>query len=119
MWLIQRFIYDPHWIRNARPARLDVIGFSFMSLWLGCQEVLLDKGQEDDWFGSHFIILMAVLAVIGLVVFVRARTFGGKTVCGPARVEELQLQPRLGADVLCRRDAIQPDGHHPACSCKR
>jgi MFS transporter, DHA2 family, multidrug resistance protein len=70
MWLIQRFIYDPHWIRNARPSRLDVIGFSFMSLWLGCQEVLLDKGQEDDWFGSHFIVLMAALAVIGLVVFI-------------------------------------------------
>ncbi|HTX20314.1 MAG TPA: DHA2 family efflux MFS transporter permease subunit [Candidatus Aquilonibacter sp.] len=70
IWLIQRFIHDPHWIRNARPARLDVIGFSFLSLWLGCQEVLLDKGQEDDWFGSHFIILMTVLAVVGLAAFV-------------------------------------------------
>jgi DHA2 family multidrug resistance protein len=70
MWLIQRFIYDPHWIRNARPARLDVIGLSFMSLWLGCQEVLLDKGQEDDWFGSHFIAVMAALAVVGLAVFI-------------------------------------------------
>ena len=68
--LMQRFIHDPPWIRNARPARLDVIGFSFMSLWLGCQEVLLDKGQEDDWFGSRFIIVMAVLAVAGLVAFV-------------------------------------------------
>ncbi|MDE3099852.1 MAG: DHA2 family efflux MFS transporter permease subunit [Verrucomicrobiota bacterium] len=70
MWLIRRFIYDPHWIRNARPARLDVVGLSFMSLWLGCQEVFLDKGQEDDWFGSRFIALMAVLAVIGLAVFI-------------------------------------------------
>jgi DHA2 family multidrug resistance protein len=32
--------------------------------------VLLDKGQEEDWFGSHFIIVMAVLALIGLIVFV-------------------------------------------------
>jgi MFS transporter, DHA2 family, multidrug resistance protein len=70
IWLIQRFIHDPHWIRNARPARLDVIGFSFLSLWLGCQEVLLDKGQESDWFGSRFIVVMAVLAVVGLIVFV-------------------------------------------------
>jgi DHA2 family multidrug resistance protein len=70
LMLMQRFIHDPHWIRNARPARLDVIGLSFMSLWLGCQEVLLDKGQEEDWFGSHFIMLMTVLAVAGLVVFV-------------------------------------------------
>jgi DHA2 family multidrug resistance protein len=70
LWLIQRFIHDPAWIRDAKPGRLDVIGFSFMSLWLGCQEVLFDKGQEDDWFGSRFIVWMAVLAVAGLVVFV-------------------------------------------------
>ncbi|MBU6410720.1 MAG: DHA2 family efflux MFS transporter permease subunit [Verrucomicrobia bacterium] len=70
IWLIQKFIHDPHWIRNARPARLDVIGLSFMSLWLGCQEVLLDKGQEDDWSGSHFIVLMAALAVVGLIIFI-------------------------------------------------
>jgi len=70
MVLIQRFIHDPAWIRNAKPGRLDLIGFSFMSLWLGCQEVLLDKGQEDDWFGSRFIGLMAVLAVAGLAVFI-------------------------------------------------
>jgi DHA2 family multidrug resistance protein len=60
--------------RNVRPPRLDVIGLSFMSLWLGCQEVLLDKGQEDDWFGSRFIIMMAVLAVMGLVRVHRPRT---------------------------------------------
>ena len=68
--LISRFVHDPLWLRNSRPARLDVTGFAFMSLWLGCQEVLLDKGQEDDWFGSQFILLMAVLAVAGLAVFV-------------------------------------------------
>jgi MFS transporter, DHA2 family, multidrug resistance protein len=78
IWLIQRFIHDPHWIRNARPARLDAIGLSFMSLWLGCQEVLLDKGQEDDWFGSHFIVLMTVLAVAGLIVFVMRELSVGK-----------------------------------------
>lgn len=68
--LIYRFVHDPVWIRDARPAQLDVIGFCFMSMWLGCQEVLLDKGQEDDWFGSHYIVVMTLLAVIGLIVFV-------------------------------------------------
>ncbi len=67
--LMQRFIQDPPWVRNAHPAPLDKIGFGFMSLWLGCQEVVLDKGQEDDWFGSPFIIVMAVLAAIGLIGF--------------------------------------------------
>ncbi len=41
-----------------------------LSLWLGCQEVFLDKGQEDDWFGSRFIRAMVVLAVSGFMVFV-------------------------------------------------
>jgi DHA2 family multidrug resistance protein len=70
MMLIQRFIQDPPWVKDARPGRLDLIGFSFMSLWLGCQEVVLDKGQEDDWFGSHLISAMAALALIGLAVFI-------------------------------------------------
>jgi MFS transporter, DHA2 family, multidrug resistance protein len=70
LMLMKRFVHDPSWIRRARPARLDVLGFGFMALWLGCQEVLFDKGQEDDWFGSHFIVLMAVLAAVGLVAFV-------------------------------------------------
>jgi DHA2 family multidrug resistance protein len=68
--MIQRYIHDPVWLRDARPGRLDGIGLAFMSLWLGCQEVLLDQGQQDDWFGSRFILLMAVLAVVGLAVFI-------------------------------------------------
>jgi DHA2 family multidrug resistance protein len=62
-------------MREARAPKLDAIGFGFMSLWLGCQEVLLDKGQEDDWLGSPFIVLMAVLAVFGFAAFlIRALT---------------------------------------------
>jgi DHA2 family multidrug resistance protein len=67
--LMLRFIHDPPWIRAARPPRLDLIGFGCMSLWLACQEVLLDRGQEDDWFGSRFIVTMTGLAIIGLLVF--------------------------------------------------
>jgi DHA2 family multidrug resistance protein len=67
--LMHLFISDPRWIRDAKAPRLDLMGFGFMSLWLGCQEVVLDKGQEDDWFGSHFIVLMTSLAAVGFVVF--------------------------------------------------
>ncbi len=68
--LMRRFIHDPGWIKNSTRSPLDVTGLAFMSLWLGCQEVLLDKGQEDDWFGSGFIAIMAGLAFIGLTVFI-------------------------------------------------
>ena len=52
-------------MRNSDPGPLDLFGLVALSLWLGCQEVVLDKGQEDDWFGSSLIRIMFVLAVAG------------------------------------------------------
>lgn len=71
MWAIQKTVEDPPWVRNSDPGPLDMMGFGALTLWLGCQEVFLDKGQEDDWLASKFIRIMAVLAVVGLIVFVR------------------------------------------------
>jgi len=70
MWAIQKTVEDPPWVRNSDPGPLDVMGFTALSLWLGCQEVFLDKGQEDDWLSSRFIRTMAVLAVAGFIVFI-------------------------------------------------
>jgi DHA2 family multidrug resistance protein len=53
--------------RRGQPLRFDYVGFGFLVLGLGCLEVVLDKGQEEDWFGSRFIVTLSVLAVIGLV----------------------------------------------------
>jgi len=49
---------------------VDFMGFGLIALGLGSLEVVLDKGQEDDWFSSPFIITFAVLAIIGLAYFV-------------------------------------------------
>ena len=70
MWAIQQTVEDPPWVKHSDPGPLDMVGLVALSLWLGCQEVALDKGQEDDWFGSRFIRIMVELAVIGFVVFV-------------------------------------------------
>jgi len=45
---------------------VDYIGFGLVALGLGSLQVVLDKGQEDDWLGSHFIILFSILAAIGI-----------------------------------------------------
>jgi DHA2 family multidrug resistance protein len=50
--------------------RLDLIGFGLVALTFGTLEVVLDKGQEDDWFGSNFIVAFTVLAVVGLIALV-------------------------------------------------
>jgi DHA2 family multidrug resistance protein len=47
--------------------RIDYIGLGLISLGLGCLQVFLDRGEDDDWLSSGFIQLFAVLSVIGLV----------------------------------------------------
>ncbi len=47
--------------------KVDYIGFGLIALGLGSLQVILDKGQEDDWFGSNFITSFAILAAIGLI----------------------------------------------------
>jgi DHA2 family multidrug resistance protein len=70
MWAVQKTVEDPPWVVDSDPGPLDVMGFAALSMWLGCQEVFLDKGQEEDWLSSPFIRVMALLAVVGLIVFI-------------------------------------------------
>ncbi|HEX4084612.1 MAG TPA: DHA2 family efflux MFS transporter permease subunit [Chthoniobacteraceae bacterium] len=63
----------PHVIdarEHSRGKPVDYIGFALVALGLGATEVVLDKGQENDWFSSPFIVLFSVLAVIGISYFI-------------------------------------------------
>jgi DHA2 family multidrug resistance protein len=72
LFLIYRLIEDPPWVTGAKGAgiRIDYIGVALLTLGVGALQVLLDKGQEDDWFGSHFILTLAVIAGVCLVSLV-------------------------------------------------
>jgi MFS transporter, DHA2 family, multidrug resistance protein len=50
--------------------RLDYVGFALLVIGMGALQIVLDKGQEDDWFGSSFITALAILATVALVAFV-------------------------------------------------
>jgi DHA2 family multidrug resistance protein len=50
--------------------RLDYIGIALLVLGVGALQVLLDKGQEDDWFGSSFIVMLAAIAAVCLISLV-------------------------------------------------
>ena len=54
--------------RVKRP--IDGIGLSLIVLWVGCLQIMLDKGKELDWFHSTTIVTLGVMAVIGLAVFI-------------------------------------------------
>ncbi|HEY2584887.1 MAG TPA: DHA2 family efflux MFS transporter permease subunit [Tepidisphaeraceae bacterium] len=51
----------------SRGLKIDYLGFGMLAIGLGCLQVVLDKGQEDDWFGSRFITIMAILAAAGIL----------------------------------------------------
>ena len=50
--------------------RFDAVGFILVSIFLGALEVVLDRGQEDDWFGSTSIIAFAAASVVALILFI-------------------------------------------------
>jgi DHA2 family multidrug resistance protein len=70
--LVYQLIEDPPYIARlkARLSSFDFIGFSLLTLGVGALQIVLDKGQEDDWFGSHFITTLVVIAAVGLISLV-------------------------------------------------
>ncbi len=55
--------------RLRQGIRVDYVGLGLLALGLGCLQIVLDRGQEDDWFGSRFILLMAIASGVGLLLF--------------------------------------------------
>jgi len=72
-FLVTRLVEDPPWIK-ADPSRIrnmDYLGLAFLTLAMGGLQIMLDKGEENDWFSSNFIRFfgaMFVFGMIGLVV---------------------------------------------------
>ncbi len=67
--LVGAFVFDPPYLhRTSR--RIDHWGVGMLVTGVAALQIMLDKGQEDDWFASPFIDAMAVLAVAGLLAFV-------------------------------------------------
>jgi DHA2 family multidrug resistance protein len=72
LFLSNHFVTDPPHLKKAKETagRIDYVGLSLIALGLGTLEVVLDKGQEEDWFHSSFILWFSVIAGIALVTFV-------------------------------------------------
>ena len=67
--MISLYLKDPHYIRRGT-MRVDGWGLGMLAVGMGSLQILLDKGQEEDWFSSHLIVWLAVLATLFLAAFV-------------------------------------------------
>ncbi len=133
--MISRIVSDPPYIRNARPGRLDAVGLGLLAVWIGTLQVVLDKGQEDDWFGATWIRWAVVVVIIALVAFLwrefrhrkplvnlrtlTDRNFGigclqiflfGGVVYGMVTILPLFFQTLLGYTSLAAGMAVAPRG---------
>ncbi|HEY6306711.1 MAG TPA: DHA2 family efflux MFS transporter permease subunit [Candidatus Angelobacter sp.] len=72
LFLIYRLIEDPPWAKRAAGAgvKFDYLGIGLLALGIASLQIMLDKGQEDDWFGSRFILTLAIVAGVCLVSLV-------------------------------------------------
>ena len=72
--MLTRFVIDPPYIKNAKPGRIDAIGLGLLAVALGALQIILDKGQEDDWFGAVWIRWAIGIFAVMLVAFLVSRT---------------------------------------------
>jgi DHA2 family multidrug resistance protein len=69
IFMVFLFVHDPAYIKKTKAGRLDAIGFGLLAIWLACMQVVLDKGQEDDWLASTMIRALLVIFVVSFVLF--------------------------------------------------
>jgi len=137
MLLTSRLIQDPPYFRRRKlsETKIDYIGLGFVALGLGTLQVVLDKGQREDWFESHFILILSLICVASLIFVViwewkhkdpiidlhlfRDRTFGisnllmfmlGFALLGSTLLLPLFMQTLLGYSAEQSGLALMPGG---------
>ena len=135
--LTSRLIQDPPYLRRRKlsETKIDYIGLGFVALGLGTLQVVLDKGQRDDWFESHFILILSLICAASLIFVViwewrhkdpiidlhlfRDRTFGisnflmfmlGFALLGSTLLLPLFMQTLLGYTAEQAGLALMPGG---------
>jgi len=68
--LTNAFLEDPPYLKRSSAANIDYIGLGFLSLWLASLQIMLDKGQELDWFSSKMIVSCAVISTATFIAFI-------------------------------------------------
>jgi DHA2 family multidrug resistance protein len=65
-WVVE----DPPYIKRNVSATIDYIGFALLAVWLATMQIVLDKGQEADWFGAEWVRWFAFISVISFAGFI-------------------------------------------------
>jgi DHA2 family multidrug resistance protein len=69
LFLVVTFVEDPPFLKRTtlQKSSIDYIGFGLLAVGIAFLQIVLDKGQEDDWFGSSFILTLSIISIVSLV----------------------------------------------------
>ena len=70
LFMANLYIWDPPYLRHTRRVTIDAVGFGLMAMWLGAMQLVLDKGQEADCFGTTWICWATAVSVAAFLGFV-------------------------------------------------
>ena len=65
-WVVE----DPPYIKRDKKADIDFIGFGLLAVWLATLQIVLDKGQEADWFGAEWVRWFTLVSVAAFAGFI-------------------------------------------------
>jgi DHA2 family multidrug resistance protein len=67
--LVSRLVEDPPWIKGDRTNfwRLDYVGLGFLTIAMAGMQIMLDKGEEDNWFATNLVLVCGILFVVGMI----------------------------------------------------
>ena len=114
VFLVSILVEDPPWERNKRSRGVDYIGLSLITLGLGALQIMMDRGEDEGWFQSGFIWLMALIAFLGILGAIGWLLVAKKPIVDLNVFKDRNfaagcvLIGRDGRDPLCERR------HHPA-----
>ncbi len=71
LFMTSRFVQDPPWVQERKGSgiKIDYIGLALIVIGVACFQIVLDKGQEEDWFSSPLITTMFCIGVPLLITF--------------------------------------------------
>jgi DHA2 family multidrug resistance protein len=70
IFLAQWLVEDPPYLKRNLKAGIDLFGFGFLALWLSTLQIMLDKGQEADWFGTAWVRWFFFISIISMIAFI-------------------------------------------------
>lgn len=70
MFMCNAYVEDPPYLQKSKGGDIDYIGFSLMAVGLGLLQVVLDKGQDADWFSAPWICWSTFIIIASLTAFV-------------------------------------------------